>query len=115
MNKACKTLSTAIIPLVCNMAQNKATNDDDDIVTILDCVEKIFQKYNMVTAMMKLVIMQNMIPKVAYQIVNKVGPVVNWWQDVKCGLFISCSHQTSLKHFVYVCLCKERTIIYTIM
>jgi hypothetical protein len=37
-NKACKNLSTVIIPLLCNMAQNKVINDD--IVSILDCVDE---------------------------------------------------------------------------
>jgi hypothetical protein len=39
-NKAyCKHLSTSIIPLVCNTAQNKVTSDDN-IVSILDWVDK---------------------------------------------------------------------------
>jgi hypothetical protein len=33
-----KNLSTSVIPLVCSMSQNKATNEDD-IVSVLDCAD----------------------------------------------------------------------------
>jgi hypothetical protein len=44
-----------------------------------------------------------------------VVPVVSAWRDVKCGLFISCSYQISLKYIMYVHLCKECAIIDIIM
>jgi hypothetical protein len=97
------------------MAHNKLINDN--IVSVLDCVVENISEVECGNSGGEVSDNQNSNQKSIISHSEKVNgaPVICRWHDVKCDLFISFSYHTSSKYFVYVCLCKEHTIIYIIM
>jgi hypothetical protein len=77
----CKSLSTSIITLVCNVAHNKAISNDD-IVSVQNCVDEKLSETESSDSDNE--IGDNLIAKVAHQTVNKVAaPIVSGRHLVK--------------------------------